>query len=465
MLALLALAFVLGAALARRMVPEPWATVGRRAGRALAAGARRLDHDHARRARRCAAVLGGAVRAVGARAAAAGLRVRRRAAARRAAVAGLDVRGARRGRRLGAGGLDAARAAPDRGARRRRGAGRLARLLRDGQRPLLRRPDPRSAGTEALPDLPFGYLERLPRLAGLWLDREAGLLRWAPLLALVFFAGWLLYRSRRDQLARVAPARREAEACAGLLLGVVGAQVLVVALFSAGGLRGATFPGVPLVAALPAIGALAAWGLRHVPRLLAGVLALFTLGASAWLVLAGRSGRLAGWLESTPRRRGGRRSWSSPTSPARRCGRRWLCGLLAAGWRAVVARAARRGRVAPRGGRGAHLQGAALTWNPSSSPPIRSATTRCARRPRPSPALSSQAAALPGPRSPRSPAELAAAVAAIDPLPEQGAPLAQVLEDVAPVLAGGIRLGDPRRRTPAPRAADLRRRPPSSPSA
>ncbi len=111
---------------------------------------------------------------------------------------------------------------------------------------------PRSAGLAGQPEFPLGYVERLPRLAGLWLDRDVGLLRWAPLLALVFFAGWLLYRSRRDQLARVAPARREAEACAGLLLGVVGAQLVVVALLTAGGLRGATFPGVPLVAALPA---------------------------------------------------------------------------------------------------------------------------------------------------------------------------------------------------------------------
>jgi hypothetical protein len=156
---------------------------------------------------------------------------------------------------------------------------------------------PRSAATATPPDLPFGYVERLPRLAGLWLDREAGLLRWAPLLALVFFAGWLLYRSRRDQLARVASARREAEACAGLLLGVVAAQVVVVGLFAQAGLRESSFPGVSVVAALPAAGALTAWGLRHVPRVLAGVLALFTLGASAWLVLAERSDRLTGWLE------------------------------------------------------------------------------------------------------------------------------------------------------------------------
>ena len=70
----------------------------------------------------------------------------------------------------------------------------------------------------------------------------------------MFFAGWLLYRSRRDQLARVAPARREAEACAALLLGVVGAHVVVVGDARGGGLRGATFPGVALVPVLPAIG-------------------------------------------------------------------------------------------------------------------------------------------------------------------------------------------------------------------
>ena len=156
---------------------------------------------------------------------------------------------------------------------------------------------PRAAGSAELPELPLGYFERLPRLAGLWLDREIGLLRWAPLLALVFFAGWLLYRSRRDQLARVALARREAEACAGLLLGLVGVQLLVVALLAAGGLRGTTFPGVPLVAVLPAAASLTAWGLRHVPRLLAAALAAFSLAGSAWLILAERSGRLTGWLE------------------------------------------------------------------------------------------------------------------------------------------------------------------------
>ena len=47
------------------------------------------------------------------------------------------------------------------------------------------------------------YIERVPRLVTLWVDPHVGLLRWAPVFALVFFAGWLLWRSRREQLARV----------------------------------------------------------------------------------------------------------------------------------------------------------------------------------------------------------------------------------------------------------------------
>src|SRR5690349_9074852 len=54
-----------------------------------------------------------------------------------------------------------------------------------------------------------------------------------------------------------------------------------------------------------------------------------------------------------------------------------------------------------------------------------------------------RALSAPGPRSPLDPTELATAVAAIDPLPEDGASLDAVLDDLAPVLAGGIRLGDP----------------------
>jgi glutamate/tyrosine decarboxylase-like PLP-dependent enzyme len=53
------------------------------------------------------------------------------------------------------------------------------------------------------------------------------------------------------------------------------------------------------------------------------------------------------------------------------------------------------------------------------------------------------ATSLPGPRSPTTPTELATAVASLDLLPEHGAPIKGVMQELAPVLEGGIRLGDP----------------------
>jgi hypothetical protein len=142
------------------------------------------------------------------------------------------------------------------------------------------------------PDFPGAYVDRLPNLIATWLDRAEGLLRWAPALALGFYAGWLLYRSRRAQLARVAPERGAAEAAAALLLAVCSAQLLVVTFWWSG-LRGAWFPGAHYVPALPAAAALVAWGLRHVPRLVAALLAALTLAGSAWLLGAASDG---GWL-------------------------------------------------------------------------------------------------------------------------------------------------------------------------
>src|SRR5215212_1163897 len=81
------------------------------------------------------------------------------------------------------------------------------------------------------------HLERVPRLAALWIDRDVGLLRWAPVLALTGYAAWLLWRSRRARLARLVPAREQAEAAAGLALSIWGA-VLLVAAFAAPSIAG-----------------------------------------------------------------------------------------------------------------------------------------------------------------------------------------------------------------------------------
>jgi hypothetical protein len=125
-------------------------------------------------------------------------------------------------------------------------------------------------------------LERVPRLATLWVDPQDGLLRWAPFFALAFYAIWLLFRSRREHLARVLPARAEAELAAGLMLAVCAATLLVAA-FAAPTTTGPWFPGRHLIPALPFAAALAAWGLRRAPRV-GAVLAAATLVISAVLL-------------------------------------------------------------------------------------------------------------------------------------------------------------------------------------
>jgi hypothetical protein len=91
-------------------------------------------------------------------------------------------------------------------------------------------------------------LERLPRDATPWLEL-------LPIFALVAYAAWLLRRSRAEGLARLVPERATAEMAAALALAVVVAVVLVAAIDSR-----------LLVAALPVAGALVAWALRHAPR-------------------------------------------------------------------------------------------------------------------------------------------------------------------------------------------------------
>jgi hypothetical protein len=127
------------------------------------------------------------------------------------------------------------------------------------------------------------YVERIPRLVTVWLDPEWGLLRWAPVFALAFFAGWLLWRSRREHLARVVPARATAEAAAGLALAICAGQLLVAA-FLVPAISGDWFAARHLAPALPAAGALVAWGLRHAPRL-GAALGAITLAASVWVLL------------------------------------------------------------------------------------------------------------------------------------------------------------------------------------
>lgn len=152
----------------------------------------------------------------------------------------------------------------------------------------VRLPGDSATGADTLGD----YARRAPRLLGLWLDRDAGVLRWAPFAALAFVAVWLLWRSRRERIALALPERVHAEVAAALLLAVV-AAVMTVAAFTTPSLHGAWLVAPELVPALPFGAALAGWGLRHVPRV-GAVLAALTLAAGAWMLVGARLDDRAG---------------------------------------------------------------------------------------------------------------------------------------------------------------------------
>lgn len=139
-------------------------------------------------------------------------------------------------------------------------------------------------GTDSLATV----LERWPRLLGWWLDRDDGMLRWAPFAALGFLGLWLLWRSRRDRLALAVPDQIHVEVVAGFLAALCATQ-LVVATFLAPELHGAWAPARLLLPVVPVGAALAGWGLRHAPRAGAALAAL-TLAGTAWLVLGPRLG-------------------------------------------------------------------------------------------------------------------------------------------------------------------------------
>jgi hypothetical protein len=142
------------------------------------------------------------------------------------------------------------------------------------------RPGVTATGAQTVAD----YVERVPRLLSLWVDPGVGLLRWAPIFALTFLGAWLLYRSRRSGVARALAGRATAEAAASLALIVIGAQLLVAA-FLVPAIDGNWFAARYLVPALPIAAAPLAWGIRNAPRPVTAALAALTLLASAWMLL------------------------------------------------------------------------------------------------------------------------------------------------------------------------------------
>ena len=139
--------------------------------------------------------------------------------------------------------------------------------------------NPGESATDA--SFPGGYANRAYRLVALFLDRNYGLLRWAPVFALAFAGLWWLWRSHREHLSRALTGVRDTELTAGLC-GVALAAQLFVAAFLAPTMFGFWFPPRHLVAGLPLAVPLVALGLRHFPR--TGLaLSVLTLVSGAWV--------------------------------------------------------------------------------------------------------------------------------------------------------------------------------------
>ena len=136
------------------------------------------------------------------------------------------------------------------------------------------------------------HLERWPRLVWLWVGPPQGLLLWAPACALAFVAVWLLRRSRSAHLAKVLGEQVDVEVTTTFLLAIVAAAV-VVAVFLAPTIAGPWFAGHELVVVLPILGALAGSGLRRLPRL-GALLCAITLALTVWTLVAVRADDGAG---------------------------------------------------------------------------------------------------------------------------------------------------------------------------
>jgi hypothetical protein len=293
--ALAAVGFVLAAALARRIVPEPWAT-----GAAVAAGlsppalvaSTTIAPDAV-----AGSVLAGATLLA--------LRLRERPRLRFAfwcavLVAALPWLGAKFGAPAAVVALAAARWLR----RRQRGLAGLIALevvifsvvlyvtvndrLYGGPFPAALLSDPGATGASGV----GAHLARAPRLLGLWIDRDVGLLLWAPLAALSFVALWLLVRSRRERLALAVSEQVDVEVTAGLYVALCGATV-AFATFLSPTIAGPWFAGHELVCVLAPGAALAAWALRRLPRT-GRALAAVTLVASVWVIAVARVDRGTG---------------------------------------------------------------------------------------------------------------------------------------------------------------------------
>jgi hypothetical protein len=295
--AIATLAFGLGSAFARRLVPEPWATGGPLLV-ALSPPALAMATTVTPDMTAAAAITLGAVLA---------LRVRERPRVRTGIFAAAPVAAAPW---LGIAYLAPAAvviAAAARWLRRRSRAvqalvtvevglgslvvlGSVSRAFYGGLTPVAAA-GPDGLGVDA--DVPRDLAGRIGRLVTLWVG-EGGLLVWAPITVLGLAVVWLVLHERRERLARAVPDYANIEVAALLALSVVTAAWLT-AVLAAPHTEPALFGGRPLAVALPALGALTAWGVRRWPRTGRG-LGVLTLVLSV-VVVASLAIDGSGWLD------------------------------------------------------------------------------------------------------------------------------------------------------------------------
>jgi len=136
---------------------------------------------------------------------------------------------------------------------------------------------------------PLGHasvLDRVTRVAGVLVDPWSGVLLWAPFGVLAFVAVWLLVRSYRERLSVLVPDQVDVESSALLLVLVCGA-IFLVAVVASPSLDGPWYAARDALPALPCGAALCAWGYRRLPRI-GNALALVTLVGTVALLVAGR---------------------------------------------------------------------------------------------------------------------------------------------------------------------------------
>ncbi len=143
-------------------------------------------------------------------------------------------------------------------------------------------------GAQGLSD----QLERLPRVLGVLVDRDAGALRWAPVLVLALVTVWILHRSRKHRLAAVIHDQVDVEV-SGALLALIGVAGVVAAVFTRPSLQGPWLVPPDVTVVLPCLAALGAIALRRHPRP-GRVLVAVTLAGSVWLLAGARLDDAAG---------------------------------------------------------------------------------------------------------------------------------------------------------------------------